>query len=43
VLCPHLTLPAYRTLWDNKMRDIGQNPTDKAWRRLCDDVAAGYV
>ena len=43
VLCPHLTLSAYRTQWEQKMREIGQNPTDKSWRRLCDDIAAGYV
>jgi hypothetical protein len=43
VLCPHLPLSAYRVLWEDKMRQVGQNPTEKSWKRLCDDVANGYV
>ncbi len=43
VLCPHLPLAEYRLLWGEKIRQAGQNPTDKAWRRTCDDLAAGYV
>jgi hypothetical protein len=43
VLCPHLPLQDYRRFWDARLRELGQNPSEKAWRRMCDDVAAGYV
>ena len=43
VLCPHLPLSQYRALWESKMREAGQNPSEKAWRRACDDIANGYV
>ena len=43
VLCPHIAIAEYRRLWDETMRQLGHNPTEKAWRRLCDDIASGYV
>jgi hypothetical protein len=43
VLCPHLSLTGYRTLWENSMKQAGHNPTEKSWRRVCDDIANGYV
>jgi hypothetical protein len=43
VLCPHLTLSEYRSLWAEAMTRLGQNPSEKAWRRACDDIANGYV
>ena len=43
VLCPHLPLSEYRVLWADKMTRLGQLPTEKAWRRTCDDIANGYI
>jgi hypothetical protein len=43
VLCPHVGLSVFRTLWQDAMRQAGQNPTAKAWRNLCDDITEGFV
>jgi len=43
VLCPHYALPEYREIWESTMRDQAQNPTDRAWRRHCDDIREGFV
>ncbi len=43
VLCPHLALSTFRTLWEQALQQAGQNPTAKAWRSLCNDIADGYV
>jgi hypothetical protein len=44
VLCRHMPLTAFRKNdWDRWMSERGQMPSEKAWRRFCDDIAAGYV
>ena len=43
VLCPHLPLSRFRQLWENTLRLASQNPTEKAWKRTCDDIANGHV
>ncbi len=43
VLCPHLALSSFRASWKRAMEQGGQNPTEKAWRNTCNDIADGYV
>jgi hypothetical protein len=43
VLCPHLALSTFRAYWEQAMQQGGQNPTAKAWRNTCNDIADGYV
>jgi hypothetical protein len=42
-LCPHLPLDEYKQRWEIEMREKGQNPTEKAWKRLCDDICDGFL
>src|SRR5260370_33566102 len=41
VLCPHHSLREYRSFWETTMQEGNQNPTEKAWRRHCDDISEG--
>lgn len=43
VLCPHLPLSSFRRAWEQWMRAKSQNPSGNAWKRTCEDIAAGYV
>jgi hypothetical protein len=43
VLAPHAALTDYHKAWEGWMRGLGQNPSEKSWRRTCEDIAAGYV
>jgi len=43
ILCPHLPLGEYKDCWEEEMRARDQNPTNKAWVRLCDDIRDGFV
>jgi hypothetical protein len=43
ILCPHLSLTEYRSLWEERMRDLKQNATPRAWKSTCDDICNGYV
>ncbi len=43
ILCPHILLSEYRKSWKVEMESQSQNPTEKAWRGFCDDVADGFV
>lgn len=43
VLAPVLPLLAYRAAWEERLRQRNQNPSEKAWRRTVEDIAAGYV
>jgi hypothetical protein len=43
VLAPHAALVDSRKAWEGWMRGQGQNPSEKSWRRACEDIAAGYV
>lgn len=43
VLAPHVGIGQYRTAWEAWMRARGQNASEKAWKRTCEDIAAGYV
>jgi hypothetical protein len=44
VLCPHIPLSMYRKQdWERWMAERGQAPSEKSWRRFCEDITAGYV
>ena len=43
VLSPHDPLSDFRKTWEEGMKLSGHNPTEKAWRKTCDDIANGYV
>lgn len=43
ILCPHLGLGEYRLAWEAEMRRRNQHPTDKAWRKHCEDIRDGFV
>lgn len=43
VFCPHHSLSHFRTAWEELARSSGQNPTAKAWRKMCQDIAEGHV
>ncbi len=43
VLCPHLPLSAFRQIWQTWMMGRQQSPSEKAWKRTCEDIANGYV
>jgi hypothetical protein len=43
VLCPTQPLSEYRAVWLTECAARHQNPTEKSWRKFCDDVTAGYV
>jgi hypothetical protein len=43
VLCPHVPLTTFRRVWQEWMTSKKQNPSEKAWKRTCEDVANGYV
>lgn len=43
ILCPHLSLNAYKTEWEASQRAKSQNPTPKAWKTVCSDICDGFV
>lgn len=43
ILCPHIALADYKQDWEEVMKNYGQNPTAKSWKRLCDDIKDGYM
>ena len=43
VLCPHVSLSTFRQVWQEWMTTRGHNPSGKAWKRTCEDIADGYV
>lgn len=43
VLCPCLPLSKFKAHWEASERARGQNPSAKAWKRLCDDIKDGYM
>ena len=43
VLSPHFALSDYRLLWVNWMQSRNQTASEKAWKRMCEDVSDGYV
>jgi hypothetical protein len=43
VLCPDVGLADFRQRWEQWMTDRKQAPSAKAWKRVCDDIAGGYV
>jgi hypothetical protein len=36
-------LADFRTAWQEWLKARQQTPTEKAWKRTCDDIANGYV
>lgn len=43
ILCPHVSLIAYRAEWENALGAANQNPTERAWKRHCDDICDGFM
>ena len=43
VLCPHISISTYRAKWNKAMTDRKQEPTDKAFKGTCEDIAEGYI
>jgi hypothetical protein len=43
VLCPHVPLSTFRGAWQEWMTSKKQNPSEKAWKRACEDIANGYI
>jgi hypothetical protein len=43
VLCPHLSLPEHKLVWEETMRIKRQNPTPRAWKDYCNDICDGFV
>jgi hypothetical protein len=43
ILCPHFSLVDYRQAWEAEMYNHHQNPTEKAWKRHCNDICDGFV
>lgn len=43
ILCPHVALDEYRAMFEEELRRTGNKPTDKAWRRRCDDIRDGFA
>jgi len=42
ILCPCLPISVFKVEWEKTMQKQKQNPTDKAWKRLCRDIKDGY-
>jgi hypothetical protein len=43
ILCPHFSLADYRQAWEAEMNNRNHNPTEKAWKRHCNDICDGFV
>jgi hypothetical protein len=43
VLCPHTPLSTFHRNWETAMQALTQNPTAKAWKNTCQDIADGHV
>lgn len=43
ILCSHLPIGEYQSIWEDEMRSSNQNPTAKAWKSHCDDICDGFV
>jgi len=42
ILCPHVSLDDHRVVWGDNSQRVGQNPTETAWKRHCNDICEGY-
>ncbi|MBW1850341.1 MAG: hypothetical protein JRJ15_02685 [Deltaproteobacteria bacterium] len=43
ILCPHVSLYEHREMWESNLRTANQKPTEKAWKRHCDDIRDGFM
>lgn len=43
VVCPHLSLTEYKSLWEAGMTATSQTPSQKAWKSHCNDVRDGLI
>lgn len=43
ILCPHVSLDDHCVVWKDNMQRVDQHPTDKAWKRHCDEICNGYM
>lgn len=43
ILCPHLPVDEYRSIWEEEMKNKNQNPNQKAWKSHCEDISDGFV
>jgi len=43
ILCPHISLTDYRSYWESDMRGGGHNPTERSWKKHCNNICDGYL
>lgn len=43
ILCSHLPIDEYYSIWAEEMKNKSHNPTSKAWKSHCDDICDGFV
>ena len=43
VLCPHDALTSFRGIWEAALQALGHHPSEKTWRKTCEDIANGHV
>jgi len=41
--CPHQSLETFRQAWEDWMSSRKQNPSQRAWKAMCEDIANGQV
>jgi len=42
ILCQHISLDDHRAVWEVNSQRVGQTPTERAWKRHCNDICEGY-
>lgn len=43
ILCPHTSINEYLEFWQSDLRAKGQNPTQRAWEKHCNDICDGFI
>lgn len=43
ILCPQISINEYHEFWQSDLRAKGQNPTQRAWEKHCNDICDGFI
>ena len=43
ILCPYVTISTYKSLWKQYKQQEGESPTDKAWKRIWEELRKGFT
>ena len=43
LVCQHYSLPRFRVAWEVKMKNEGNNPTDRAWKSNLGDICDSFA